>query len=153
MGLCLSKQQKLTKKLKKLEYKDTEKYIPPVTHGKVIKVYDGDTITIGTYIHNINEPYRFSVRLAGIDAPELRTNDELEKKYGYKVRDKLAEKIFNKIVILTDVSTEKYGRILATVRLVNEKTTINDWMLQNKYAVTYDGGTKKKFHFKDYCKL
>ena len=29
-------------------YKDTTPFIPPLTYGKVIKVYDGDTLTIAS---------------------------------------------------------------------------------------------------------
>ena len=49
--------------------------------------------------------------------------------------------VFGKIVYLDNVSTEKYGRILADVYLGD--LHINKWMLSNKYAIEYDGGTKK----------
>ena len=35
---------------------------------------------------------------------------------------------------------EKYGRLLATV--ICDGVNVNTWMLENKYAVSYDGGTK-----------
>ena len=133
-----------------LTYTDTKPYIPPLTKGKVIKVYDGDTITIATYIHNIKQPYRFSVRLANIDTPELRTTNPMEKQFATAIRDKLSIKIMDKTVVLSNVSTEKYGRILATVTLENEKTSINDWMLEKKYAVEYTGGSKQDFNPKDF---
>ena len=43
MGLCSS-----NKSIDDIEYKDTTPFIPPVSEGKVIKVYDGDTITIAS---------------------------------------------------------------------------------------------------------
>jgi endonuclease YncB( thermonuclease family) len=45
-------------------------------------------------------------------------------------------------VKLTNIKTEKYGRILADVYL--DGTHINQWMLDNKHAVQYNGGTKIK---------
>mgnify|MGYP001249365503 CR=1 FL=1 len=64
---------------KNIEWKDTKPYIPPVNSGLVIKVYDGDTITIATQIYNDKTLYRFSVRLNGIDCPEMKTNNNNEK--------------------------------------------------------------------------
>jgi hypothetical protein len=48
----------------------------------------------------------------------------------------------DKIVTLKNVSTEKYGRILADVYL--DDINLNNWMLDHKYAITYDGGTKHR---------
>ena len=134
-----------------LQYCDTKPYIPPISTGKVIKVYDGDTITIATYIHDLKQPYRFSVRLDNIDTPEIRTRNNVEKRFATIIRDKLSDKIMGKTVRLSNVSMEKYGRILATVTLEHEQTSINDWMLQNRYAVQYGGGTKNTFDPKDFA--
>ena len=40
-----------------------------------------------------------------------------------------------------NVKTEKYGRLLCDVYLGNQN--LNLWMLEQRYAVKYDGGTKK----------
>ena len=65
---------KATKDLEHITYKDTIPFIIPILYGKVIKVYDGDTITIAAAlpIINNNKLYRFSVRLSGIDSPEIK---------------------------------------------------------------------------------
>lgn len=132
-------------------YADTKPYIPPITTGKVIKVYDGDTITIATYIHGLKQPYRFSIRLSGIDTPELRTANETEKEYAIIIRDKLSSKIMDKTVLVSNIATEKYGRILATVTLKDETQSINDWLLEKKYAVEYTGGSKQEFNASDFA--
>jgi endonuclease YncB( thermonuclease family) len=54
--------------------------ICPIKYGQVIKVYDGDTITIATPLFNGDEvphieTYRFNIRLRGINTPELRTKN------------------------------------------------------------------------------
>ena len=50
---------------------NTVAFVPPVTSGKVIKVYDGDTITIATKLPINKSPiYKFQVRLTGIDSPK-----------------------------------------------------------------------------------
>ena len=121
---------------------NTIPFIPPVKECKVIKVYDGDTITIGCYLFGEKTPYRLSVRLRGIDSPELKTKNKNEHDHACISRDKLSEHILNKTIILENVATEKYGRILADV-IYNGKN-MNQWMVQNKYAVGYDGGTKQR---------
>jgi len=84
--------------------------------------------------------YRFSVRLRGIDSAEIKGKTIAEKQIAMHSRDELHKLIFGKIVHLKEIATEKYGRILADVYL--EDLHINKWMLDNKLAVPYDGGTK-----------
>lgn len=133
----------ITKYLNNIGYSDTLPFIPPINFGKVIKVYDGDTITIAARLPNTLQPiYRFSVRLLGIDSPEIKGKTFKEKELAVISRDILSQLIMGKIVYLRNVSMEKYGRILADVYLGD--LHINDWMLKNGYAIPYDGGTKHR---------
>jgi endonuclease YncB( thermonuclease family) len=50
--------------------------------------------------------------------------------------------IMNKVVKLENVQSEKYGRILADVYL--GELHINQWLIDNRYAVAYSGGTKTR---------
>ena len=140
--------------LEHITYKDTIPFILPILYGKVIKVYDGDTITIASLIPNINNNktvYRLSVRLTGINSPEIKGHTQNEKNEAIKSRDALHKLIFGKIIELRNNSNEKYGRILADVYLHNSNTNtktllhVNKWMLDNKYAIPYNGGTKQQF--------
>lgn len=125
-----------------VEYDDTVNFVPPISEGRVIKVYDGDTITIAAYLPYRGSPlYRFSVRLNGIDAPEMRTSDSNEKQVAQEAKEALSRLIFGKLVTLMDTDTDKYGRVLADVYL--EDLNLCDWMLEHRFAVPYDGGTKK----------
>lgn len=127
--------------LHNIEYKHTIPFVPPIHYGKVIKVYDGDTITIASVLPNTTEPiYRFSVRLNGIDTPEIKGKTPEERELAKHARDALAEKIYGKFVELKNVETEKYGRILADVYIDDEH--INKWLIESNFAVPYDGGTK-----------
>ena len=129
--------------LEKIEYKNTIKFIPPVMFGKVVKVYDGDTITIASKLLIPDSPvYRFSVRLAGIDSAEIKGETNAEKTIAIQARDALHKLIFGEIVTLKDVSIEKYGRILATVYY--NDVNVCKWMLDNNHAIPYDGGTKQR---------
>ena len=127
--------------LQSITYADTQIYIPPVYLCKVIKVYDGDTITVATKLYTPDSPiYRFSVRLAGIDTPEIRGSTTAEKMAAVNCRDVLSDMIMGKIVFLKNVQFEKYGRLLADVYLGD--LHLNKYLLDNKYAVSYDGGKK-----------
>jgi endonuclease YncB( thermonuclease family) len=130
------------KHLQNITWKECKPYIPDVVCGKVIKVYDGDTITIASKLHNSNDEtiYRFSVRLSGIDSAEMKSKNEIERLHAVQSRDALAAIVLGKLVILKNVSVEKYGRLLADVYYNN--IWLNEWMLKNNYAVPYDGGTK-----------
>ena len=135
-----------------LNPKDLALFVPPLKTGVVIKVYDGDTITIASKVPGLyNSPiYKFSVRLNGIDTPEMRTKDEDEKEIAILARDALSEKIMGKEIRLENVKTEKYGRLLCDIYL--GQSHLNQWLIDNKYALPYDGGAKvipeswKKYH-------
>ena len=88
--------------------------------------------------------FKWSCRLIGVDTPELRTRNLMEKEFGYKVRDYLREKILGKIVKLSCKEFDKYGRLLVEV-YDDDTTSVNNWLIDNGYAFAYDGGTKKKW--------
>ena len=55
-------------------------------------------------------------------------------------KEELSEKILGKKVHLKNVSTEKYGRILADVFL--NDINIGDWLIDQKFAYKYHGQKK-----------
>jgi endonuclease YncB( thermonuclease family) len=126
----------------KYEWKNTVPFIPPIKTGHVIKVYDGDTITIATsLVYDESTVYRFPVRLNGIDAPEMHGKNEDEINAAKNAQTALEKLILHQDVILKNIQTEKYGRILADVYLGD--VHINNWLIENHYVVKYDGGTKR----------
>ena len=126
-----------------IEYNDTIPFTFPIKYGKVIKVYDGDTITIAAKLPNTDGPvYRFSVRLDGIDTPEIKGKSVAERELAKQARDALHELIYGKVVELRNVANEKYGRILADVYIGD--TNVNQWLVSENFAVLYDGGKKQR---------
>jgi len=120
---------------------NTVEFTYPITSGYVIKVYDGDTITIASKMPYENSPlFRFNVRLNGIDTPEIKSKNENEKLLAKTSRDSLSQLILHKNITLRNVKNEKYGRILADVYL--DDLHINQWMIDQQFAVVYDGKTK-----------
>jgi len=125
-----------------ISYTDTIPFIAPISSGKVVKVYDGDTITIASKLpYSESEMYRFSVRLNGIDCPEIRGKTEDEKECAQLAKEELTKLLMDNIVELKNLQTEKYGRILADVYI--NGLHINNHMIERRLAVKYDGGTKK----------
>lgn len=121
--------------------KDTVKFVPPIEKGVVIKVYDGDTITVVSKLPYPESPlYRFQVRLNGIDCPEMKSNIVSEKECALMAKEKTNSLIMNKVVLLKNLQTEKYGRILADVYL--NDLHINNHLLEKRLAVPYNGQTK-----------
>jgi endonuclease YncB( thermonuclease family) len=71
----------------------------------VIKVIDGDTITV------LAQSGKIKVRLAEIDAPEK------DQPYGLVAKNKLQEKILDKNITLQKKTIDRYGRLVAKVFL------------------------------------
>lgn len=128
-------------------YEDVQPFIPVIKTGKIVKVYDGDTVTISARIYitetQVTKLFRFNVRLRGIDSPEIKTKNDKERMLGIEARDGLRAFIMNEIVTLENVDYDKYGRILADI-ITKNGTNVSDWMLSNDYAVKYNGGTKHR---------
>jgi len=127
-----------------VEYKDTVQFHPEITVAKCIKVYDGDTITIACGLppyHPGNPVYRWSVRLRGIDSPEMRTKCASEKKCALLAKQAMAAQVLDQLVTLENVSYDKYGRVLADVFVGGVNVT--DALLAENLAVPYGGGTKQ----------
>ena len=139
--LCFCKNNSSSNTHKIIKWENTVPFTFPIYGGQVIKVYDGDTITIASKLpYDASPLYRFSVRLNGLDAPEIKGKTEEEKSAAITVRNTLSNLILHKTVTLKNIENEKYGRILADVYL--DDLHINKWLLDNRYAVKYDGGTK-----------
>jgi endonuclease YncB( thermonuclease family) len=84
--------------------------------------------------------------MAGVDTPESRTTIAEEKIRGQLSKKKLAEKlpIGSWQIIETqkpDSNDDKFGRILG-VFILEDGTRVNDWLIQNNYAVPYKGENK-----------
>lgn len=114
---------------------------------KVLKVVDGDTIDVDIDL-GFDISFTSRVRLAGIDTPESRTTDKMEKTLGLEVKKKLGELIASAetIVIKTEKpdSSEKYGRILGWLYLDGAEKSVNEALIAGGYAWGYMGDTKVK---------
>jgi len=93
---------------------------------KVVAVIDGDSFKIG------NDQ---TIRLFGADAPEIKFC------YGEESKSALTKKILGKTVILKELKTDIYRRVMALVYLDGE--SINEYMVKNGFAESHrDAGTE-----------
>jgi micrococcal nuclease len=118
---------------------------------KINKVVDGDTIDV-TIDLGFDLYKKERVRIAGVDTPEKRTRDLEEKALGldatYWMKDKLTETIKgdDELIIRTELKggTGKYGRLLGWLYVGEDTVSLNEKMITEGYAWSYDGGTKQK---------
>ncbi|WP_419662718.1 thermonuclease family protein [Desulfosarcina variabilis] len=105
---------------------------------QVLRVYDGDTITI------LNAGQKQSIRLVGIDTPEkTRKKNEPGQPYSQKATKFLAGLALDKQVSIESYRTDRYGRILGVVWL--GQMNVNLEMVRNGYTEVYRGRPAKGF--------
>lgn len=111
------------------------------------KVVDGDTIDVDIDL-GFDISFSSRVRLAGIDTPESRTSDKMEKALGLEAKEYLKYKLKDakSIKIKTEKmdSSEKYGRILGWIFVDDHEVSVNQQMIDEGYAWGYLGDTKVK---------
>lgn len=114
---------------------------------RYIKNYDADTITFEIPLVHPLLGKNISIRVNGVDTPEIRTKNKCEKEKARSAK-KLVQNLFKnaKKIDLVNVKRGKYFRILADV-IVDGKS-LSFYILKNGLGVNYDGGAKKKV---DWC--
>ena len=118
---------------------------------EINRVLDGDTIDV-TIDLGFDLFKKERVRVAGVDTPEKRTRDLEEKELGIEATNWLKEKLDGAIsgnddlVIRTELvgGMGKYGRLLGWLYIGDSELSLNEIMIEEGYAWSYDGGTKQK---------
>ena len=118
---------------------------------EINRVLDGDTIDV-TIDLGFDLFKKERVRVAGVDPPEKRTRDLEEKALGldatYWMKKQLDDTIKGdeELIIRTELKggTGKYGRLLGWLYVGEDTVSLNEKMIIEGYAWSYDGGTKQK---------
>ena len=119
---------------------------------KVLKVVDGDTVDIdidlgfGVWMH------KERVRMMGIDTPESRTIDKVEKQFGLASKNRLQEllPVGSSQVLKTEIDRSgedakgKFGRILGDFLIEEKRAT--EILIEEGHAVPYHGQSKDDVH-------
>lgn len=102
-----------------------------------MSIYDADTLTLSIDL-GLGVSKTETVRLYGIDAPEIRGSS---RTMGLEARDALRLLVGDSRLRTTTIKDkkDKYGRYLAVLWTLDGKNepaiNINDWLVQNGYAV------------------
>ena len=120
---------------------------------KIVRVIDGDTVDVdidlgfGMWIH------KERVRVMGIDTPESRTRDLVEKAFGLAAKERLKEllPVDSVKVLKTEVDKKggdakgKFGRVLGDFLIERNNAgleRVTDILIDEGHAVAYYGGSK-----------
>ena len=110
---------------------------------KILRIVDGDTVDVdidlgfGVWMH------KQRVRLLGIDTPESRTRDLVEKQFGLASKQFVKDlmPIGSQQIIKTEKDkTGKFGRILGDFLIEGKRLT--ELMVEANHAVVYNGENK-----------
>ena len=140
--------------------------------ARVMRVYDGDTLTVAMSINNDSHYEAFQIRLYGCDAPEKKGNtktcaeaarEEVLRFIGASgaiglKRGKQENTWFQNnpiIVVIKFMSKQqgaidKYGRELAHLyKSKNDHESLSDHLIKTGLAQPYNGGTKDQSMYED----
>ena len=111
----------------------------------VDRVVDGDTVDV-TIDLGFKIFHKARVRMYGIDTPESRTTDKVEKVFGLASKDRLKHLLEKDAVLITyeDKNGEdmkgKFGRILGDFKCGDK--TASEILIEEGHAVRYHGQNK-----------
>ena len=110
---------------------------------KIVRVVDGDTVDVdidlgfGVWLHNER------IRIEGIDSPESRTRNLIEKFFGIAAKNRVKELLPKgsiQTLVCGDSGEGKFGRILGDFKLGD--TRLTTLLLRDGYVVEYSGASK-----------
>ena len=114
----------------------------------ILKVVDGDTVDVdidlgfGVWLRNER------VRIVGIDCPESRTSDRIEKVFGEAAKQRLTSLLSSEATLISQISKMgenmkgKFGRILGDFKTINNQI-VTEVLMSEGHAVAYNGGDKE----------
>jgi micrococcal nuclease len=120
--------------------------------AKLLKVVDGDTVDVdidlgfGVCLRNER------VRIMGIDTPESRTRNKIEKLFGIAAKKRLKELLTKDVILKTFKARDgedakgKFGRILGDFNVYYPEQDrwcmVTEIMIEEGHAVKYEGQSK-----------
>ena len=120
---------------------------------KVLKVVDGDTVDVDIDLGFGVVLSDERVRIMGIDTPESRTRDKVEKVFGLASKKRLKELLGKTAILKTQINKNgedmkgKFGRILGDFVSVDGRM-VTDILVEEGHAVAYFGGSKEEIQAK-----
>lgn len=116
-----------------------------------VKNYDADTVTFNIKgVHPLLGD-KISVRVNGLDAPEIKGKQPCEKDAA-RAAQRLVQSLLKnaKGINLENIGRDKYFRVLADVMIDGKSLT--EILLKNRLANSYYGQTKQKVNWCEFVK-
>jgi micrococcal nuclease len=124
----------------------------------VVKIVDGDTVDVDIDLGFGIVMKDERVRIMGIDTPESRTSDKVEKLFGKAASARVKELLDDDIILKTQIARNgedmkgKYGRILGDFIVERfedgRQEMLTDILVAEGHAVAYFGGSKEEIAMK-----
>jgi len=120
---------------------------------KILKVVDGDTVDVDIDLGFGVVLSDERVRIMGIDTPESRTRDKVEKKFGLASKARLKSLLGKTGILKTQINKNgedmkgKFGRILGDF-VAEDGRMVTDILVEEGHAVAYFGGSKEEIQLK-----
>lgn len=131
-------------------------------HVELVRVIDADTIEVDIDMGFNLWKRNVRIRINGIDTPESRTRNKLEKQAGLKVKEYVKELLAGSpIHVVSETISGKFGnRILGDINICPGNLTPDDFtkkklyllsghLIFEKYAKPYHGEKKKPWTDKE----
>ena len=122
----------------------------------IVRVIDGDTVDVDVDLGFGIWMKKERVRLYGIDTPESRTRDKVEKVFGLASKKRLKELFGKKCILKTFAARDgedmkgKFGRILGDFNVYNAEEdrwcAVSEILVAESHAVAYHGQSKDDIH-------
>lgn len=126
----------------------TKQTIDGVHVSQVVSVYDGDTFKVDIEGWPAIIGDDISVRIMGIDTPEIRGTSGFEKEMALAAKQQLKDLLSKNTIYLYDLQRDKYFRILAGVKAGN--IDVAERLIDIGLAKRYFGETKISWTESDY---
>ena len=114
----------------------------------ILKLVDGDTVDVDIDLGFGIWLRKERVRIMGIDTPESRTSDKVEKVFGLAAKNRLSSLLGAEAILQPQVRKKgedmkgKFGRVLGNfISLNGEKCAAV--LVREGHAVAYSGGSKE----------
>jgi micrococcal nuclease len=114
--------------------------------AKITEVIDGDTVDAMIDL-GFDIWHKIRIRLFGLNCPESRTSNEIEKPYGLAAKQFTKDRIEGQEVRVEIHKQEKFGRYLAIIHYQSNNTTINlnSELIGTGHAKAYFGEKRGPF--------
>jgi len=119
----------------------------------LLKTIDGDTVDVDINLGFGVWLREERVRIMGIDTPESRTRDKVEKLFGLAAKKRLQELLNDGARLITTENKDgedmkgKFGRILGDFELPDGRN-VTDVLIEEGHCVAYFGGSKDEVQLK-----